>query len=306
MKEGVEQISLSHGQSFRLLFWKQSLSEVEVVHGARRVEKIRGEGAHWHYHRAMELTLFHSGNGTRFVGDHIGAFSPGDLVLLGERLPHCWHASAESSGCSVQWDFSAGHPIWALPEAGALASLRSWAALGRRIVGKTAEQVGAIFSQMLEVSALERLGLLFQIFARLQAMPEEDAQTLSGKTFELTSASTHQDSMAEAVLYLVSHFREEVRLEDLLKRVGMSKTTFSRQFRLHAGRTFQEFLLSLRLQAALGELLHSRNPITEIAMRSGFSHIAFFNRAFRAAYGRSPSQMRKNPEACAAVQSHVS
>jgi AraC-like DNA-binding protein len=250
----------------------------------------------------MELTLFHSGSGTRFVGDHIGAFTSGDLVLLGERLPHCWHASGDSSGYSVQWDFSAGHPIWGLPEAAALASLRTRASLGRWIVGNTAEQVRGILSQMIEAPALERLGLLFQIFARLQAMSEEDAPTLSGRTFELTSASTHQDSMAEAVLYLVSHFREEVRLEDLLKRVGMSKTTFSRQFRLHAGRTFQEFLLSLRLQAALGELLHSRDPITEIAMRSGFSHIAFFNRAFRGAYGCSPSQMRKNPEAYAAGQ----
>ena len=46
--------------------------------------------ARWHVHDDYELHLITATSGKTFVGDWIGPFQPGHLVLVGPRLPHNW------------------------------------------------------------------------------------------------------------------------------------------------------------------------------------------------------------------------
>ena len=44
----------------------------------------------WHAQAEYQLFMVLQGTGTRFVGDSIQSFQPGELVFTGPHLPHIW------------------------------------------------------------------------------------------------------------------------------------------------------------------------------------------------------------------------
>ncbi len=293
MRGSREHTPVPAGQSFRVLRWQRRVNEVHLLVRPGVEEKIRGEGARWHFHSAMELTWFERGKGVRFVGDHIGAFVAEDLVLLGPGVPHYWHVAGESRGVSLQWDFPAAHPFWAFPEARLLSGLFREAGRGALFGGAVARAARDGILDLVGDDGVGRLGQLLRILGRLAGAAPGEMTLLSENTFELQDVAGRQRLMGEAVRYLLANFRTPVQLERLLQITGMSKSTFSRQFLKHSGKTFQDFVLSLRMQAACRELRETRRPVLDIAVDCGFSDLSFFNRAFRRVNGCTPSHYRK-------------
>jgi AraC-like DNA-binding protein/mannose-6-phosphate isomerase-like protein (cupin superfamily) len=284
MQGAKERIVMPSGHSFRVLRWGRSVGKVECVVSPGEVRPITGEGAHWHYHVEMELTLFTQGEGTRFVGDHIGQFGPGDLVLLGENVPHYWHARGICSGMALQWHFPASHPFWAVFRA---------ADRGLRLKSQAAARIRDVLATVPHATGAARLAALVHVLSLIARADADERVSLSKRSFNLPAQSQYQDAIAQAVRYLISRYRDEVRLEELLDLTQMSRPTFSRQFRKHAGRTFSGFLNHLRLEAACRDLRESDHGILDIALRCGFSQVSFFNRLFRRELKCSPSEYRR-------------
>ena len=287
-----EKIQPPSGHSFRVIRWARNLREVEIMLAPGKTEKIAGEGTHWHYHLEMELTLFTAGEGTRFVGDHIGSFAAGDLVLLGEKLPHYWHTRGSSAGISVQWHFPESHPFWAFPETLSLAALFKRAGRGLRFTGRTAALATGLLQEMNSTGGAERLGLLLRLLAILMDSPELDRGFLSVRSFSLPTESHYQQAIREAMRHLIANFRDPVRLEEVLQITNLSRPTFARQFKKHSGHTFSEFLNRLRLQAASRELVEGDRSVLEIAMACGFTQVSFFTRLFRRLLKSNPTEYR--------------
>lgn len=292
MRVARETILIPSGHSFRVLKWGNSVRAVECITGPGRAIQMRGEGDRWHFHTEMELTLWHDGSGTRFVGDHIGTFTSGDLVLLGAKLPHYWHASGLSSGLSLQWHFPEGHPFWAFPENLALLDLFKRAGRGIRLSGQTASSVSQYLRELPAAFGTQQLALFFNILSCIASAPLQDCTVLSLRSFNLPLESRYQMAISKAVRYLIAHFRGQVCLEDLLRITGLSRPTFARQFKQHSGRSFSAFLNHLRLQAACHELHHGNRTVLEIALNSGFTQLSFFNRLFRRELKCSPTDYR--------------
>ncbi len=91
------------------------------------------------------------------------------------------------------------------------------------------------------------------------------------------------------------HNDEALTLEHLAGRLGYSEFYISRKFREISGMQFRDYLRYRRLAFALKELRDTKNGILEIALDYGFSSHEAFTRAFKEAYGITPSDYRKNP-----------
>ena len=44
----------------------------------------------WHYHPEYEIHLVTATTGTFYIGDHVGTFGPGQLIMTGPNLPQNW------------------------------------------------------------------------------------------------------------------------------------------------------------------------------------------------------------------------
>ena len=93
--------------------------------------------------------------------------------------------------------------------------------------------------------------------------------------------------------YIQANYNQPISLKDLSNKLFLSNGYLSRFFKKNYGMSFAEYLTNIRLFHAVDDLLYSSQPITRIAYDNGFASVAVFNKAFKNAYGETPSSMRK-------------
>lgn len=98
------------------------------------------------------------------------------------------------------------------------------------------------------------------------------------------------------VSYICSHLQDELSVERLSEVAGFSKFHFHRQFTAYAGFTVAQFVRLTRLKRAAYQLaFESQRSVLNIALDAGFSAPESFARAFKEAYGQTPSEFRRAP-----------
>lgn len=96
-----------------------------------------------------------------------------------------------------------------------------------------------------------------------------------------------------AMDYIELHLSEPLPLERLAEVACFSRYHFHRIFFAQVGETPGQFIQRLRLEKAARLLASQRSrPVTDIAYECGFSDTAAFSRAFRLAWGRTPTAFR--------------
>ena len=95
----------------------------------------------------------------------------------------------------------------------------------------------------------------------------------------------------------IKNYRDEaLTLRALSRRLGYSEFYMTRKFKEISGMQFREYLRKRKLAFALKEVRDSERPLLEIAFDYGFSSHEAFTRAFKGAYGVTPSEYRRNPK----------
>ena len=91
------------------------------------------------------------------------------------------------------------------------------------------------------------------------------------------------------------HQDEALTLLSLSHRLGYSEYYTTRKFKEISGISFRDYLRLRKLAFALWEVRDGNGSLMDIALDYGFSSHEAFTRAFKAAYGITPSAYRKNP-----------
>lgn len=99
--------------------------------------------------------------------------------------------------------------------------------------------------------------------------------------------------IVKAQAIIQDEFQSDITLPDIAKRVGMSRSYFSRCFRDITGQTFNDYTREVRMKHSEKLLRQTSKPIHWVAMESGYPNEKYFSKVFRNWAGMLPSEFRK-------------
>jgi AraC-like DNA-binding protein len=264
------------------------------------------EGKHFydklHQHPEWQLTFIIEGKGQLMVGDYLGRFEAGDLLLITANIPHVLRSDTEYFDPSLKnfslshtlfFDFEAlGKNAWETEE---LKDLNHWVNSTKgsyKILGRTKERLLELLNTSIVQTGTKKILLAFQALEIL----EQTKEILSlNKNFPQKILSENEGKrMGQVMSYILSHSQQMLSLKEVANEANMSKEAFCRFFKERTGKTFTEFLTDVRIQQACQQLQESETSIAQIAYQCGFQNLSYFNRVFKHNIKMSPKSFRKS------------
>ncbi len=252
----------------------------------------------WHAHEPYELHLIVSTKGKVFVGDYIGRFQPGQLILTGPHVPHNWVSDKDSYESVALRDMvvlfsheSIEGVINSFPEAQELMSTLKLASSGVEFVGFDEELAKELFAEVRDASGINRLMAFIKLMGKLHHWPNK--QTLSTSKMASPLTGVAESKINDVVRYITDHYQDDLSLKQAAKLVSMSESSFSRHFQKATRNKFVEFVNRVRVGKACILLAESDERISSICFSVGFNNITNFNRQFYRIKGQTPGEYRK-------------
>jgi AraC-like DNA-binding protein len=254
-----------------------------------RRESVKYFANPWHFHEELELTFIIKSEGTKFIGDHISEFKPGEIILLGSRLPHYWrnnssyYQSSENSGAEAiiirfNRDF-AGNEFLKIPPMKPVLDLIQSATRGIFINGQTNISLQKKMVDFLTMNESQKIIGLTDILLTIASQKQYSFLCSIGYAHQYKSNDIEKiDAVYD---YVLDNYMNDLSVKDIAARCNMNTAAFCRYFKKKTGKTFKDFMNDIRLGNAARLLLKGDLNISEIAFASGFNNPSYFNRLFK-------------------------
>jgi len=112
-------------------------------------------------------------------------------------------------------------------------------------------------------------------------------------TPEFAKGVSSAERVATYAAQLASGFYRQQTLDEAATATGLSRRRFTEIFRSVTGNAWRKHIEKLRLEHAQRLLLETESSVLAVAFECGFENASNFHRAFKAAFGCSPSLFRQ-------------
>lgn len=244
----------------------------------------------WHFHPQHELTYIEASVGTKFIGDYVGPYVPGELVLISANLPHCWKNQANQLSRSVSTVVQWKEELFpSLPELDSVFKMMKAAENGLIF---QAEEVSLISDRIAALSRLDGVVLFEEFISIMIEISQFSYKPLSISKFTENYPVLYNSRMEKIHEFIELQYHRKIYLEEIAGIVHMSEQSFSRFFSKMMGRPFFSFLNEYRIHQARRMLINTDWSVSKIGFACGYDSLPFFFKQFHKLNQSTPLKYR--------------
>ena len=243
---------------------------------------------HSHGNGCYEIHYVVQGRGVAEISGKVCDLEPGTLYVTG---PHIEHAQRTSEKLPV-WEYCV---YLKLDECITEDSVTCLFENMTFWIGYEQYQAEPIFKELF--SELEHRDTGYKVQAEtylkqlIILLIRQYKQKLPSKSERSAGGIVAMDSLVIEECFLYEY--QTLTLDGLSRRLGLSQRQTERLLQKQYGKNFQKKKQEARMAAAAAFLMDTKESITEISLRLGYSTMEHFSSTFRSWFGMSPTQYRK-------------
>lgn len=251
---------------------------------------------HLHEHEEIQISIVLSGEGDLVVGDTINHFKPNDVFVIGSRVPHLFRNDEIPGENALMLSLfftkeSFGKLFFDLLELRSLKTMFRKVQTGIRLESHR-DEIRALFLKLDKQSHLERFITFLNI---LKLVSTAETTSLSSFVYDKLYSDDEGERMSRVMNHAIKNYQHEITLTEISDLANMTPNAFCRYFKQRTNKTFFQFLLEIRMEAACRFLKKDKDmSVAEISHISGFRNISHFNRKFKEHTGMTPLKYRNS------------
>ena len=247
----------------------------------------------WHYHPEYELTYIVKGNGYRIVGNSYEYFNDGDLVLLGNHLPHTWSGKLnddiKSDAVVIQFSKEFMAPFLGLKESLLIKNMLDTSVRGIRF-----EPDEELVSKIIALTETNGVDKILKLISVLDDLSKKQPILIASNSFHNVVSKKNEMRINKVCLYIQNNFYTKISLKEVADLIFLTESNFCKFFKKATGKTYSDYLNELRINEACRLLVQTEKSINQISCECGFESLSYFNRVFLSKKEMTPSKYRKS------------
>ena len=254
----------------------------------------------WHYHPEIELLFLKKSSGTWLIGDHIGHFENGDVVLVGANLPHCFQHEYDyltqqgtRAGEAICIKFAPeifGDQFLDMPETKIIKDLLLKCNCGLKLTGNIKNELSKTIESIIDASPAKKLIYLLSMLEKIAESHEYIK--LSSTGFMQPLADINKDRIKQIFDHTYKHFNEKITINEVAALLNMTTQSFCRYFKNKTKKTYIQFLMEVRIGNACRLLGEDEKNVSEVCYDCGYNNMSHFNHQFKTITKKTPLEYK--------------